>query len=128
MQFEVATAKDFGGSGYDLVTYFDALHDLGDPVGALRHARAALAPGGTVLLVEPNAGDQVEDNLHPLGRLYYEASVLACTPNALSQEGNALGTLAGEAKLREVAAAAGFTRVRRVETTTPFNLLLELRP
>jgi 2-polyprenyl-3-methyl-5-hydroxy-6-metoxy-1,4-benzoquinol methylase len=130
VRFEVATAKDFPvpGGGYDLVTLFDVLHDLGDPVGALDHARAALTEGGAVMLVEPLGADRVEDNLNPLGRMWYGASVIACTPNALAQEGHALGTLAGEAALREVAAAAGFGRVRRVPVDAPLNLVLELRP
>jgi 2-polyprenyl-3-methyl-5-hydroxy-6-metoxy-1,4-benzoquinol methylase len=130
VRFEVATAKDFPipDGGYDLVTLFDVLHDLGDPVGALAHVRAALAEGGTVMLVEPLGADRVEDNLNPVGRMWYGASVIACTPNALAQEGHALGTLAGEARLREVAAAAGFGRVRRVPVDAPLNLVLELRP
>jgi SAM-dependent methyltransferase len=129
VRFEVATAKDFPipDGGYDLVSFFDVLHDLGDPVGALAHVRAALAEGGAVLLVEPLGADRVEDNLNPLGRMWYGASVIACTPNALAQEGHALGTLAGEAALREVAAAAGFTRVRRVPVDASLNLVLELR-
>jgi SAM-dependent methyltransferase len=129
VRFEVATAKDFPvrDGGYDLVTFFDVLHDLGDPVGALSHARDALAEDGAVMLVEPLGADRVEDNLNPLGRLWYGASVIACTPNALAQEGHALGTLAGEARLREVAAAAGFGRVRRVPADAPLNLVLELR-
>jgi 2-polyprenyl-3-methyl-5-hydroxy-6-metoxy-1,4-benzoquinol methylase len=129
VRFEVTTAKDFPvpDGGYDLVTFFDVLHDLGDPVGALTHARDALAEDGAVMLVEPLGADRVEDNLNPLGRLWYGASVIACTPNALAQEGHALGTLAGEARLREVAAAAGFGRVRRVPADAPLNLVLELR-
>jgi SAM-dependent methyltransferase len=128
--FEVALARylPIPEGGYDLVAFFDSLHDLGDPVGALTRAREALSDGGAVLLVEPNGADRIEDNLNPIGRMWYGASVIACTPNALAQEGNALGTLAGEARLREAAAAAGFTRVRRLEADTPLNLLLELRP
>lgn len=127
VDFEVATAKDFPGSGYDLITYFDCLHDMGDPVGALRHARRALADDGTVMLVEPYAGDELGENLNPLGRLFYGASTLICTPASLSEEGReALGAQAGEARLREVANAAGFTRFRRA-TETPFNLVLEAR-
>ena len=97
-------------------------------MGALEHARAALADGGAVMLVEPLGAYRVEDNLNPLGHMWYGASVIACTPNALAQEGHALGTLAGEAALREVAAAAGFGRVRRVPVDAPLNLVLELRP
>ncbi len=127
VRFEVATATDIPDRRYDLITYFDTFHDLGDPLGALVHARQVLAEDGTVLLVEFNAGDRVEDNFSPFGRLAYAASALVCTPNALSQEGHALGTLAGEARLTEIAHAAGFTRVRRTPVESPVNLLLELR-
>lgn len=127
VRFEVATAKTYPGHDYDLITYFDVFHDLGDPLGALVHARAALASDGVVLLVEPAAADRVEDNFTPIGRFFYAASALVCTPNALAQEGHALGTLAGEAALREVAGRAGFGHVRRVPVDAPFNLLLELR-
>lgn len=127
-RFEVGTAKTFPGGDYDLITYLDTFHDLGDPVGALVHARAALAPGGAVLLVEPGAADRVEDNFTPTGRLFYAASALVCTPNALAQEGHALGALAGEQALRAVAAEAGFRTVTRLSVDAPFNLLLELRP
>jgi len=126
--FEVASAKDYAGTGYDLVAFFDSLHDMGDPVGIARHVRASLAPDGTWLLVEPFAQDRLEDNLNPVGRLYYAASTMLCTPNALSQEGRlALGAQAGEARLRQVATEAGFTRFRRA-AETPFNLVLEARP
>jgi ubiquinone/menaquinone biosynthesis C-methylase UbiE len=131
--FQVATATDFPGTGYDLVTTFDCLHDMGDPVGAARHVREALAPDGTWLIVEPAAGDTVESNLNPLGRLYYGFSTYLCVPNALSQNdgsqdgGQALGAQAGEAALREVVTAAGFTRFRRA-AETPFNIVLEARP
>ncbi|MFN2537320.1 MAG: cyclopropane-fatty-acyl-phospholipid synthase family protein [Mycobacteriales bacterium] len=131
VRFEVAAATDVPGSGYQLVTFFDSLHDLGDPVGALIAAREALAPDGRVLLVEPLAADAVDDNLHPGGRMFYSVSTLVCTPNAVSQQvpgGVApLGTLAGEARLREIAAAAGFARVRRLDVEGPVNLLLELQ-
>jgi ubiquinone/menaquinone biosynthesis C-methylase UbiE len=126
--FEVASAKDFAGSGYDLVTSFDSLHDMGDPVGAAGHVLRALAPDGTWLIVEPFANDRIEDNLNPIGRIYYGASTLLCTPSSLSQEvGLALGAQAGEARLREVVREGGFTRFRRA-TETPFNLVLEARP
>ena len=126
-EFTLASAKDFPGSGYDLICYFDSLHDMGDPVGALAHARTALAPGGTVMLVEPRAGDAVEDNLNPVGRIFYAASTLICTPASQAQEvGLALGAQAGQARLTEVAGQAGFTRVRRAGET-PFNMVLELR-
>ena len=129
VRFEVASAKDLPvpDGGYDLVAFFDVVHDLGDPVGALARARAVLAEGGAVMLVEPLGADRVEDNLNPIGRMWYGASVIACTPNALAQEGHALGTLAGEARLREVAEAAGFAQVRRVPVDAPLNLVLELR-
>jgi SAM-dependent methyltransferase len=128
VEFEVAGAKDYSGSGYDLVAFFDCLHDMGDPVGALRHVRETLADDGTVLLVEPYAGDRVEENLNPVGRVYYCASTTLCTPGSLDQEvGLALGAQAGEARLAEVAEEAGFTRFRRA-TETPINLVLEARP
>jgi SAM-dependent methyltransferase len=126
--FEVAAAKDFPGTGYDLVCVFDALHDMGDPVGAAAHVRATLAEDGTWLLVEPYAGDTVADNLNPVGRVYYNASTLICVPHSLSQEvGVALGAQAGEAVTRQVVEAAGFTRFRRA-AQTPFNLIYEARP
>jgi SAM-dependent methyltransferase len=126
VRFEVAAAKDAPGSGYALVVFVDSLHDLGDPVGALAHARSLLAPGGRVLLVEPLAADHIEDNLHPVGRLFYAASTLFCTPTALSQEGHALGTLAGPSLLEEVARTAGFGVVSPVPVEAPFNLVLEM--
>ena len=125
--FEVAGAADYAGEDYDLVAFFDSFHDLGDPLAAARHAAARLAPGGTCMLVEPFAGDRVEDNLNPIGRLYYGFSTLVCTPGSLSQPGRAgLGTQAGEAALTEVLQAAGFGAVRRA-AETPLNLVLEAR-
>ena len=125
--FEVAGAKDYPGTGYDLVTFFDSLHDMGDPVGIARHVRESLAPDGTWLLVEPFAEDRREGNLNPVGRMYYAASTMLCTPNSLSQEvGAALGAQAGEARLRRVATDAGFSRFRRA-AQTPFNLVFEAR-
>src|SRR5690606_470902 len=113
---------------YDLVCFFDCLHDMGDPVGAARHVRESLAPDGTWMLVEPFAGDRVEDNLHPLGRLFSSVSTLVCTQASLAQEvGAALGAQAGEARLAEIVRQAGFTRFRRA-TETPVNLVLEARP
>jgi ubiquinone/menaquinone biosynthesis C-methylase UbiE len=127
-KFEVAAAKNFPGTGYDLIAFFDCLHDMGDPVGAARHVREALAPDGTWLLVEPFANDKVEDNLNPIGRVFYSVSTLVCTQASLSQEvGLALGAQAGEERLKEVLHKAGFTRVRRA-TETPFNLVIEARP
>ncbi len=126
-RFEVAGAKDFPGTGYDLVCVFDALHDMGDPAGASRHVRSALAPGGSWMIVEPYAGDRVEENLNPVGRAYYAASTLICTPCSLAQEvGLALGAQAGEARLREVVQGAGFARFRRA-VQSPFNLVFEAR-
>jgi SAM-dependent methyltransferase len=128
VRFEVAPANGFAGTGYDLVTMFDCLHDMGDPVGAARHVRQALAADGTWMIVEPMAGDRVEDNLNPVGRAYYGFSTLLCTPASLSQDvGLALGTQAGPARLRDVTIAGGFTRFARV-AETPFNQVLEVRP
>jgi 2-polyprenyl-3-methyl-5-hydroxy-6-metoxy-1,4-benzoquinol methylase len=125
--FEVATAKAYPGSGYDLVAFFDCLHDMGDPQGAAKHVLETLAPGGTLMLVEPFANDTVEQNLNPVGRVYYSASTMLCTPASLAQEvGLALGAQAGEARLTEVLTSAGFTRVRRA-AATPFNIILEAR-
>ena len=126
--FEVASAKEFPARGYDLVTFFDCLHDMGDPQGAAAHVRASLKPDGTWMIVEPFAHDRMADNLNPVGRIYYAASTMICTPASLSQEvGAALGAQAGELRLREVVTAGGFTRFRRA-TETPFNLVLEARP
>lgn len=126
--FEQATAKQINTGDYGLIAFFDCLHDLGDPVGALATAKQHLAEGGTILLVEPAAGDTVEDNLNPVGAAYYGFSTLLCTPNSLAQETKtALGAQAGEARIREVTDRAGLTRFRRV-AETPFNLVFEVRP
>ncbi|MDA9424098.1 class I SAM-dependent methyltransferase [Bradyrhizobium sp. CCBAU 53380] len=126
--FDVHSAKSYPGNAYDLICFFDCLHDMGDPVGALKHVRESLAPDGTCMLVEPFANDRLEDNLNPIGRIYYAASTMICTPASLDQEvGLALGAQAGEARLRDVAQQAGFTRFRRA-AETPFNLILEARP
>ncbi|MGI8511605.1 MAG: class I SAM-dependent methyltransferase [Solirubrobacteraceae bacterium] len=126
--FEVSSAKDFGGGPWDLVCVFDALHDMGDPVGAARHVRSQLAPDGTWMVVEPFAGDAVEENLNPVGRVFYAASTMVCTPASLSQDiGLGLGAQAGEKRLAEVLGEGGFSRVRRT-AETPFNLVLEARP
>jgi ubiquinone/menaquinone biosynthesis C-methylase UbiE len=126
--FAVATAKGYPGAGYDLVTCFDCLHDMGDPVGAAERVRESLDPDGTWMIVEPNAHDDLADNLNPVGRVYYAASTTLCVPCSLSQEvGLALGAQAGEARLREVVTQGGFTRFRRA-AETPFNLVLEARP
>jgi SAM-dependent methyltransferase len=128
VSFEVASATAYSGTGYDLVTMFDCLHDMGDPVGAARHVRGTLKPDGTWMIVEPQAGDRVEENLNPVGRAYYGFSTLLCTPASLSQDvGLALGAQAGEARIGDVIGTAGFTRFRRA-TETPFNLVFEARP
>jgi len=127
VRFEVAPASGFTGT-YGLVAMFDCLHDMGDPVGAARNVLRTLEEDGTWLIVEPFAGDKVEDNLNPVGRVYYGASTMVCTPASLSQEvGLGLGAQAGEARLRDVVTAGGFTHFRRA-TETPFNIVLEARP
>jgi SAM-dependent methyltransferase len=127
VSFDVHSAKSYPAEGYDLVCFFDCLHDMGDPVGAVKHVRETLAPDGTCMLVEPFANDRLEDNLNPVGRVYYAASTMICTPASLDQEvGLALGAQAGEARLREVAREGGLTRFRRA-AETPFNLILEAR-
>jgi SAM-dependent methyltransferase len=126
--FSKAPAASYSGDGYDLVTMFDCLHDMGDPAGAARHVRASLAPGGSWMIVEPRAGDRVEENLNPVGRAYYGFSTFLCTPSSLSQEvGLALGAQAGEARIREIVLGAGFSSFRRV-AETPFNMVFEARP
>jgi SAM-dependent methyltransferase len=124
--FQVASAKDYPGT-YDLVCFFDSLHDMGDPAGAAAHVAASLAPDGTWMIVEPAAADDIAGNLNPVGRVYYSASTLLCTPGSLSQEvGTALGAQAGEARLGEVIRTGGFTQIRRA-AETPFNIVLEAR-
>ena len=128
IRFEVASAKNYPGTDYDFVTFFDCLHDMGDPVGASTHVRSTLKKDGTWMIVEPFAGDKLEDNLNPIGRAFYGASTLLCTPASLSQEvGLALGAQAGEKRLREVVTTGGFSHFRRA-TQTPFNLIFEARP
>ncbi len=128
VSFEVASAKDFGGGPFDLVCVFDALHDMGDPAGAARHVREMLAEDGTWMVVEPFAGDAIEENLNPIGRIFYSGSTMLCTPASLSQEvGLALGAQAGQQRLTEVLGEGGFSRVRRA-AETPFNIVLEARP
>ena len=125
--FATEPADALAPGGYDLITCFDCLHDMGDPVGVARQVRAALAPGGTWMIVEPRAGDTVQENLNPVGRAYYAFSTLLCTPSSLSQEvGLALGAQAGQARLRSVLESAGFSSVR-LAAETPFNLVLEAR-
>jgi 2-polyprenyl-3-methyl-5-hydroxy-6-metoxy-1,4-benzoquinol methylase len=125
--FAAATATDYPGKGYDLVTHFDCLHDMGDPVGAAKHVKQTLAQDGTWMIVEPFANDRVEDNLNPVGRVFYAASTMICVPTSLAYNGPALGAQAGEARLRDVVMKGGLTRFRRA-TQTPFNLVLEARP
>ena len=125
--FEVAKAKDFPGNGYDLVTMFDCLHDMGDPVGAAKHVRSTLAKDGTWMIVEPFANDKLKDNLNPIGRVYYSFSTMLCTPCSRSQEvALCLGAQSGEARMREVVTSAGWSRFRRA-AETPFNLVYEAR-
>jgi len=127
-RFEIATAKNFTGDNYDLVTVFDALHDMGDPAGAARHVLSKVARDGSWMIVEPYAGDRVEENLNPVGRAYYAGSTMICTPCSLAQEvGLALGAQAGEARMRDIVTGAGFSRFRRA-FHTPFNLVYEARP
>jgi SAM-dependent methyltransferase len=128
VKFEVASAREYPGEGYQLVAFFDCLHDMGDPEGAARHVRKTLDPGGAWMIVEPFANDKLEDNLNPIGRVFYAASTMLCTPASLSQEvGLGLGAQAGEGRLSKILKSAGFTRVRRA-AETPFNIVLEARP
>jgi SAM-dependent methyltransferase len=127
VQFQISTAKEFPGTDYDLITFFDCLHDMGDPVGAAMHVHQALAPGGVWMIVEPFANDDLTDNLNPVGRVFYSASTLLCTPASRAQEvGLALGAQSGEARMRKVVTSGGFTRFRRA-AETPFNLVYEAR-
>lgn len=128
VSFEVAAAADFPGTGYDLISIFDALHDMPDPLAAARHIRGSLAPDGTFLLVEPYANDALEDNINPVGRLFYTASTVICVAHSMSEEPRtALGAQAGQARLTALLNDAGFSRVRRA-AETPFNLVIEARP
>jgi SAM-dependent methyltransferase len=127
VRFEVAPAAKYPGRGYDLVAFFDCLHDMGDPVGAAKHVYETLDPEGTWMIVEPFAHDDVESNLNPIGRLYYSASTMLCTPASKSQEvGLALGAQAGEARIRDVVTQGGFTRFRRA-TETIANMVFDAR-
>lgn len=127
IEWRVSTATEPNGTGYDLVTTFDALHDMGDPVGAARRVHESLADDGTWMVVEPAAGDRVEDNLNPVGRAYYGFSTLLCTPGSLSQDvGLAIGTQAGPARIRDIVTTAGFDRFR-IAAQTPFNNVFEIR-
>jgi SAM-dependent methyltransferase len=128
VRFEVAGAADYPGDGYDLVAMFDCLHDMGDPAGAARHVRSTLAPDGTWLIVEPNAGDDLTDNLNPVGRIFYSASTLICVPASRAQDGSAcLGAQAGPARIEAAVRQGGFTGFRTA-TSTPFNLIFEATP
>lgn len=127
VRFEVSTAKDVAGRDFDLVTMYDCLHDMGDPRGCAAHMRRILAPGGSWMIVEPLAGDRPEENLNPVGRLYYNASTMICVPTSLDQEvGEALGAQAGEARLSQIVREGGFENVRRA-AEGPFNMVLEAR-
>ena len=127
VKFEVARAKDYPGKGFDFVAFFDCLHDMGDPEGAAKHVKESMTPDGTWMIVEPFAHDKLEDNLNPIGRVYFAASTMLCTPASLSQEvGLALGAQAGEGRLSKILKAAGFSHVRRA-AETPFNIVLEAR-
>lgn len=126
-RFEAADATGYDEGDFDLIAFFDCLHDMGDPTGAARHARQSLKADGHCLLVEPFAGDRVEDNLNPVGRVYYGASSQICVPVSLARQGPALGAQAGEVRLRAVMEEAGFSRFRRA-AQTPFNLVFEARP
>ena len=127
-RFAALDATELDAASYDLVTMFDCLHDMGDPVAAARAALRALKPDGTLMLVEPAAGDHIEDNLHPLGRVYYGASTLICTPCSLAQPGGvAIGTQAGPARLTQVLTEAGFGSIR-IACESPINLVIEARP
>jgi SAM-dependent methyltransferase len=129
VKFEVAPAKSFPGANYDFITFFDCLHDMGDPAGAAAHVKQALADDGTWMIVEPFANDKLEDNLNPVGRVYYSASTMICTPASKAQEvGLALGAQAGEARLRQVVAGGGGFRTFRRATETPFNIVFEAKP
>jgi ubiquinone/menaquinone biosynthesis C-methylase UbiE len=128
VRFEIGQAQDFAGRGYDLVTMFDALHDMGDPVGAVRHVRRTIASDGTLMLVEPAAGDNLADNLNPVGRAYYAGSTHICVPTSLNQEvGLALGAQAGARRIEDVVRKGGFSEFRKA-VETPFNMILEARP
>jgi len=128
VKFDVASAKDYPGKGYDLVTFFDCLHDMGDPAGASKHVHSTLASDGAWMVVEPAAGDKISDNLNPIGRVFYSASTFLCTPASRSQEvGLGLGAQAGQARLTKVIKEGGFSSVRRA-AETPFNMVLEARP
>jgi SAM-dependent methyltransferase len=127
IEFYVVSANDESiGNDYDLITFFDCLHDMGDPVGAMKFAKQSLKPDGTCMIIEPMANDKIEDNLNLVGRTFYAASTLVCVPNSLADNGPALGAQAGEKKIKEIVQAAGFTRFRRA-TQAPFNIIFEAK-
>ena len=128
ISFEVAGSTDFGGDDYDLVTFFDCFHDMGNPSGAAKQVLQSLKKkNGSWMMVEPYANDKVQDNLNPVGRVFYSASTMICVPASLNENGPALGAQAGEARIREIVESAGFTKFRRA-TQTPFNLVFEAKP
>jgi ubiquinone/menaquinone biosynthesis C-methylase UbiE len=126
VRFEVADATSYGGDRYDVIAFFDCLHDMANPAGAATHASSMLKSDGHVMIVEPFADDRLENNLNPVGRVYYGASTMVCVPVSLAKNGPALGAQAGEQRLRETLHQGGFSRVRRA-TETPFNMVLEAR-
>ncbi len=128
VKFDIATAAEYPGNGYDLVAFFDSLHDMGDPPGIARHVRQTLGGDGTWMIVEPAAGEKIEDNLNPIGRVYYAASTLVCVPNARSQKGDGLGAQAAESRLREAIVDEGGFRQFRRASETPFNRVFEAKP
>jgi 2-polyprenyl-3-methyl-5-hydroxy-6-metoxy-1,4-benzoquinol methylase len=127
VEFSSVSANKPIGNDYDLITFFDCLHDMGDPIGAMKFAKQSLKPDGTCMIIEPMANDKIEENLNLVGRIYYAASTLVCVPNSLADNGPALGAQAGEKKIKEISEAAGFTKFRRT-THTPFNIIYEAKP
>ena len=127
VEFSSVSANEPIGNDYDLITFFDCLHDMGDPIGAMKFAKQSLKPDGTCMIIEPMANNKIEENLNLVGRIYYAASTLVCVPNSLADNGPALGAQAGEKKIKEISEAAGFTKFRRT-THTPFNIIYEAKP
>jgi 2-polyprenyl-3-methyl-5-hydroxy-6-metoxy-1,4-benzoquinol methylase len=127
VEFSSVSANEPIGNDHDLITFFDCLHDMGDPIGAMKFAKQSLKPDGTCMIIEPMANDKIEENLNVVGRIYYAASTLVCVPNSLADNGPALGAQAGEKKIKEISEAAGFTKFRRT-THTPFNIIYEAKP
>ena len=128
VEFSSVSANDQSiGNDYDLITFFDCLHDMGDPVGAMKFAKQSLKPDGTCMIIEPMANDKVEENLNLVGRTFYAASTLVCVPNSLADNGPALGAQAGEKRIKDIVEAAGFTKFRSA-TKTPLNIINEAKP